>query len=352
MRPQEADAPEAADDRLLSPATSPSPVEVITLESNYPLPYGPTAEAARPYLLIRGNVHQRGQAAAGWPAVFGPTPSEAAARGPRSALADWLTDPANPLPARVWANRVWAAHFGRGLVETPNDFGIKGARPSHPQLLDFLAGELVRSGWSTKHLHRLIVNSATYRRACAARRRRRGRPREPLSRPLVAAPPRDRGDSRRHPGDERRAVATAGGPSIPLAAAKDRKNGRPAETETLLRRSLYLEQRRGVLPPMQALFDGPTANEKLRPAAHLDRCAAATLLAQQRLHAEPRQSTGGPGGRSGRRRSRPVGRDRLRTGAGAASRRRGTPVMPGPARARSDRGGRPGIARPALSYDF
>ena len=126
-----------------SPATSPSPVEVITLESNYPLPYRPDElKQARPYLLIRGNVHQRGpELAAGWPAVFGPTPSEAAARGPRSALADWLTDPANPLPARVWANRVWAATFRPGAGRDTQRLRHQGGAASHPQLLDFLAGE-------------------------------------------------------------------------------------------------------------------------------------------------------------------------------------------------------------------
>ncbi len=83
----------------------------------------------------------------------------------RIALAKWITDPQNPLPARVIVNRLWHYHFGRGIVATPNDFGFNGTRPSHPQLLDWLASELVQSGWSLKHVQRLIVNSSTYRQA-------------------------------------------------------------------------------------------------------------------------------------------------------------------------------------------
>jgi cytochrome c553 len=83
----------------------------------------------------------------------------------RQRFAEWLSDPRNPLPARVMANRVWQFHFGQGLVATPSDFGANGARPSHPELLDWLAGEFIRSGWSVKSLHRWIVTSATYQQA-------------------------------------------------------------------------------------------------------------------------------------------------------------------------------------------
>ncbi len=87
----------------------------------------------------------------------------------RKALAAWMTSPDNPLFARVMVNRLWHHHFGAGLVETPSDLGFNGGRPSHPELLDWLAAELISSGWSLKHIHRLIVTSATYRQASRPR---------------------------------------------------------------------------------------------------------------------------------------------------------------------------------------
>jgi hypothetical protein len=83
----------------------------------------------------------------------------------RLALADWLVNPSNPLPARVAVNRVWHYHFGTGLVDTPSDFGINGGRPTHPELLDWLAGFFIQNGWSFKKLHRAIVLSGTYRQS-------------------------------------------------------------------------------------------------------------------------------------------------------------------------------------------
>lgn len=83
----------------------------------------------------------------------------------RRQLADWIAHPENRLTARVMVNRIWQGHFGTGLVDTPNDFGRLGTLPSHPELLDWLAGEFVRSGWSIKKMHRLIVLSATYRQS-------------------------------------------------------------------------------------------------------------------------------------------------------------------------------------------
>ena len=83
-------------------------------------------------------------------------------------FAEWLADPRNPLPARVMANRVWQFHFGQGLVATPSDFGVNGARPTHPELLDWLAAKFIESGWSVKALHRLIVTSAAYRQGSEA----------------------------------------------------------------------------------------------------------------------------------------------------------------------------------------
>jgi hypothetical protein len=80
-------------------------------------------------------------------------------------LAHWLTRPDHPLTARVIVNRLWQQHFGRGIVATPNDFGMQGERPTHPELVDWLAVELVESGWSLKHIHRLMVTSTTYRQS-------------------------------------------------------------------------------------------------------------------------------------------------------------------------------------------
>ena len=85
--------------------------------------------------------------------------------GRRAALAAWLIGAENPLTARVIVNRLWQHHFGRGIVATPSDFGVRGEPPSHPELLDWLASELIREGWRFKPLHRLMVTSATYRQS-------------------------------------------------------------------------------------------------------------------------------------------------------------------------------------------
>jgi hypothetical protein len=89
-------------------------------------------------------------------------PANSKTTGRRLTLANWIVAKDNPLTARVIVNRVWQNHFGEGLVATANDFGVAGAKPTHPELLDWLASEFVREGWSLKELHRLIVTSATY----------------------------------------------------------------------------------------------------------------------------------------------------------------------------------------------
>jgi len=86
----------------------------------------------------------------------------------RKALATWLTAKDHPLTARVIVNRLWHYYFGQGIVSTPSDFGINGARPTHPELLDWLASELISSGWSLKHIHRLILTSHTFRQRSAS----------------------------------------------------------------------------------------------------------------------------------------------------------------------------------------
>lgn len=96
-----------------------------------------------------------------------PKRSNPASTGRRLAFARWLTDAQNPFTTRVIVNRVWLDHFGRGIVSTPADFGRLGERPTHPELLDWLASEFVREGWSMKKLHRLIMTSTAYRQSSA-----------------------------------------------------------------------------------------------------------------------------------------------------------------------------------------
>jgi hypothetical protein len=117
------------------------------------------------HVLLRGDFLRTGELVApDTPAALPPLPATTARRT-RLDLARWLVDRQNPLTARVAVNRVWARYFGRGIVETENDFGLQGTPPTHPELLDWLAAEFMERGWSLKHLHRLILNSATYRQA-------------------------------------------------------------------------------------------------------------------------------------------------------------------------------------------
>ena len=90
-------------------------------------------------------------------------PADAPEADRRKALADWITSKDNPLTARVMVNRLWHHHFGSGIVDTPSDLGLNGSRPTHPELLDFLASELMDHGWSLKHVHRLILTSRAFR---------------------------------------------------------------------------------------------------------------------------------------------------------------------------------------------
>ena len=101
-----------------------------------------------------------------FPAILGGNelPKDSASSG-RLQLAEWITDPKNPLTARVMVNRIWQFHFGRGIVQTPNDFGTRGQAPTHPELLDFLATRFVDSGWSVKAMHKLILLSQSWQLA-------------------------------------------------------------------------------------------------------------------------------------------------------------------------------------------
>ena len=101
----------------------------------------------------------------GGPAAIKPLPGSRLSSGRRRALAEWIVSPDNPLTARVMVNRIWHHHFGRGIVSTPSNFGRMGTLPSHPELLDWLATEFVREGWSVKKMHRLILTSSAYQMA-------------------------------------------------------------------------------------------------------------------------------------------------------------------------------------------
>lgn len=199
-------------------------------------------------IRVRGDVYSLGpEVTPGWPAVFGSTP-ELGTR-PRTELAKWLTSPTNPLTARVWVNRIWQWHFGRGLVETSGDFGVHGASPSHPELLDWLASELISSDWSARHIHRLILDSSVYRQSSAFSQANHDI--DPDNNSLWRRQPRRlEAEAIR---DSVLIVAgildkTAGGPSVPRAKA-DQSN----------RRSVYLQQKRDNLPHQQMLFDSANA---------------------------------------------------------------------------------------------
>ena len=124
-------------------------------------------DSARPretFILVRGAYDKPADKVThGVPAVLPALPADASAN--RLALARWLVAPDHPLTARVTVNRYWQAFFGTGLVKTADDFGVQGEKPSHPELLDWLACEFVESGWNVKHIQRLIVTSAAYRQS-------------------------------------------------------------------------------------------------------------------------------------------------------------------------------------------
>jgi hypothetical protein len=119
------------------------------------------------HLFVGGSFLNPGEVVSpGVPAVLNSFPGDQLPN--RLGLAKWLVDPANPLTARVAVNRIWAQYFGSGIVLTIEDFGTKGERPTHPELLDWLATEFIRRHWDLKSMHRLIVTSATYRQSSRA----------------------------------------------------------------------------------------------------------------------------------------------------------------------------------------
>ncbi len=151
--------------------------EQHALEAELPLPpsqawaIADDGKDVATHLLIRGEVKKKGaKVVAGFPVALCPPAKEELRPLNRIDLARWLTAPEHPLTARVFVNRLWQHHFGKGIVHTPNDFGKRSASPTHPALLDWLASEFIRGGWKIKPMHRLMVMSNTYRQSSAADR--------------------------------------------------------------------------------------------------------------------------------------------------------------------------------------
>ncbi len=214
------------------------------------------------HLLIRGAYDRPGeqverQTPAALPPMAPDLPRD------RLGLARWLVDPSNPLPARVFVNRLWQMYFGAGLVKTVEDFGSQGEWPSHPELLDWLATEFIRSGWDVKRMVKTIVTSATYRQASQASPELLQR--DPENRLLA------RGPRFRLPAEMVRDQALAvsgllveklGGPSVkpyqPAGLWTELSGGedyRQDHGENLYRRSLYSFWKRTAPPPAMSTFD-------------------------------------------------------------------------------------------------
>jgi len=216
-------------------------------------------------LQHRGNYLDLGQAVEpGVPGIFHPLPPDQPPN--RLAVARWLVDRSNPLTARVIANRIWESLFGQGIVATSEEFGSQGELPTHPELLDWLAVELVDSGWDTRHLIRLMVTSATYRQSSQ------------VSEAAAAADPDNRwlarGPRVRHSAEMVRdqALAASGllshklyGPPVKppqpklglTAAFGGSTDWAPSQGEDRYRRALYTTWRRSNPYPSMATFDAP-----------------------------------------------------------------------------------------------
>ena len=239
-------------------------------------------------LLRRGNYETPGEEVApGVPAVledaarpvrFDRPPGEWTT-GRRLALARWLTDPKHPLTARVIANRIWQYHFGTGLVSTPDDFGLRGAPPVNPELLDWLAADLIDGGWRLRRLHRAILLSAAYRQRTMNEKGNEPRP---------ALPPAYRpGPRRLEAGAIRDAMLDVAGsldrrllgPSIPTVRLKDGRFEVKKDHPDRNRRSIYISTRRTHVPTFLALFDEPImdTNQPRRASSVIPQQALALL---------------------------------------------------------------------------
>ncbi len=225
------------------------------------------AEPRETYVHIKGDFTRKGPVVTpGTPAVLHPfEPGAADSEVDRFTFAHWLTSTNNPLLARVTVNRVWQQYFGKGLVETENDFGTQGLPPSHPELLDWLAVEFMEGGWSLRHLHRLIVTSATYRQSSHARPDLAVK--DPNNR-LLARQNRLRLDA-----EIVRDVALSvsgllsdeiGGPSVfppqpdgVMSLGQVKREWRPSKNEDRYRRGMYTFFYRATPHPALAVFDAP-----------------------------------------------------------------------------------------------
>jgi len=176
-----------------------------------------------------------------------PAPADARTPMKRAALAQWLTDTdagAGQLAARVIVNRVWQHHFGRGIVSTPNDFGAQGEKPSHPELLDWLAGELIRGGWRLKPLHKAIMLSSAYQESSLASEEQR------------AADPGNALFS--HHQRQRLEGETIRDSILAVSGMLDPQMFGPGTLDPAMkRRSIYFQIKRSQLPPMMVTFDAP-----------------------------------------------------------------------------------------------
>ncbi len=250
----------------------PTPFELVTSQVSVvrPKPGGKEtvmvmAELPEPrptYLLQRGQYNLPDKSETLTPGLPDSLNVPAAAPKNRKELAEWLVSPENPLTARVIVNRHWQHFFGMGLVKTSENFGVQGESPSHPELLDWLALEFVRSEWDVKQLHRMIVTASTYRQASAVTREEAER--DPENR-LLARGPRFR-FSAHMIRDQALAVSgllqeRIGGPSVkpyaPPGIWKSISNNQYVQDHgpSLYRRSLYTYWRRTVPPPTMATFN-------------------------------------------------------------------------------------------------
>ncbi|MBO0697405.1 MAG: DUF1553 domain-containing protein [Zavarzinella sp.] len=219
-------------------------------------------------------------------------PADRKTTGRRTALANWIADPKNPLTARVIVNRVWAQHFGRGIVDSPGDFGSQGERPTHPQLLDWLATEFVNGGWSLKKLHRLIVLSDAYRQGSA------------FNATAAKADPNNdllwRMNRRRLDGEAiRDAVLSVAGELNPKGGGPSVYPELPAEMKASAaawsvspdaaernRRSVYVYVKRNLRYPLFSAFDAPDRNEACSRRFETTTAPQALMLLNDKLYAE------------------------------------------------------------------